>query len=720
MKQEDLYRILTRVQEYLSQKKYAFIIPEHLLLAIIQEPRFKEIAIYCKSDIDKIQNSIEEIISKQETVLETADILPTQEYNNTLKNAQMIAESSNSEIKVEHFLLSMLGNGSESFCFYVLMTNGISERKIKQFLSRNAGFGDVKFAVNLTQKALNGEFDKLIGRDREIERLIQVLHKKRSSCACLVGNPGTGKTAVIEGLAQRIANGNVPPTLENTGVWALDMGAIVAGTKLRGEFEERLKQTIESVLKNKNVILFIDELHMISGAGATSDGSMDAGNILKPYLTRNDFKCVGATTYEEYKKHIQKDKALARRFKKIDVLEPSKSETLQILQGIRGAYECFHGIKYPDNILELIVDLSEKYLFDQFFPDKAIELMDEIGSKYRSGLKQGEEASEKDVEELICSIANIPSVKVKDSEKVVLKDLSGNIKKELFGQDEIIDKIVKRIKIAKAGLTNKNKPLAVFGMIGNSGVGKTELAKLLAKHLGISFLKFDMSEYSEKNSTSKLIGTSPGYVGFEQAGALTEPLIRNPHCVVLFDEIEKADPAIYDLLLQVMDEGRLTDNNNREASFRNSIILMTSNVGCSKAESSNSYIGFIQDKNKKEDILDKSLKEAFSPEFRNRFTEIFRFSDLSKESIKRIVEKEIRKLNDNLSDKKIGIELTEKGIDFIVNNAVKEKMGGRPVERLVNKYVSEQIVDKILFEDFYDQKIIFDEINGDLKIVPKQ
>ena len=256
----------------------------------------------------------------------------------------------------------MFGNGSESFCFYVLMTNGISERKIKQFLSRNAGFGEVKFAVNLTQKALNGEFDKLIGRDREIERLIQVLHKKRSSCACLVGNPGTGKTAVIEGLAQRIANGNVPPTLENTGVWALDMGAIVAGTKLRGEFEERLKQTIESVLKNKNVILFIDELHMISGAGATSDGSMDAGNILKPYLTRNDFKCVGATTYEEYKKHIQKDKALARRFKKIDVLEPSKSETLKILQGIRSAYECFHGIKYPDNILELIVDLSEKYL----------------------------------------------------------------------------------------------------------------------------------------------------------------------------------------------------------------------------------------------------------------------------------------------------------------------------------------------------------------------
>ena len=715
MRNEELLRTLQKVQTVVETNRYAFILPEHILWALLDDQRFVEIAKFCNADIDHIRKMIKDLLNLQEKARILTDILPTQEYTKTIKTCALYAEMRSSEVRIEHILLAILSNGPESVATYSLLTNGITEEKINQFIDDSLCLKSVKFAVNLTEKALQGKIDPIIGREAEIERMIQILHKKRSSNALLVGNPGTGKSAVTEGLALKIATGNVPETLNGVGLWSLDMGAMVAGTKFRGEFEERLKNTIDSVLQNENVILFIDEIHNIVGAGGCSDGALDAGNILKPYLTDGNFRCIGATTYEEYKKHILKDRALARRFKKIDLKEPTKAETLRILHGLRPSYEKFHNVTFSNEVLESIVELSERYLTDQYFPDKAIELMDEIGSKYRSGLEAGKKAALEDVETLVCKIANIPGVRAKDSEKAVLKNLAENIKKELFGQDEIVDKVVNHIKLAKAGLSGKTKPLGCFGLIGNSGSGKTEFARQLAKHLGISFLKLDMSEYSEKNSVSKLIGTSPGYVGFEQSGSLTEPLIRTPHCVVLFDEIEKADPAIYDLLLQVMDEGRLTDNNNREASFRNAIILMTSNAGCARAEGAGTFIGFTGE-SRKESILDESLKKIFSPEFRNRFTEIFRFNDPGEETVAMIIDKEIRILNENTANKNIVVSLTPEAKEFILKKAMGEKMGGRPVERLIHKHVVEKLANAILFENLHDKVIVFEKNGENLQI----
>lgn len=714
---KEIFLILQKVQSIVEGKLFAFILPEHLLCALLDDPQFLEIAKFCKADVSRMKEIVAGVLNKQEKVQNISEIVPTQEFNKTLANCAVLAQMRSSVPKAEHIILALLKNGSDSVAAYALASNGITEEKVNQFIeskivSAQAGF-ECKYAVNLTEKAKQGVFDKVIGREQEIERVIQILHKKRSSNVILVGNPGTGKTAVMEGLAQRIVSGNVPDSIKDASIWALDLAGMISGTRYRGEFEERLKTAVDGILKNPNIILFIDEIHNLMGAGGTSDGAMDASNIIKPYLTNGDFHCVGATTYEEYKKHILKDKAFARRFKKIDLTEPTLAETVEILKGLRPAYEEFHKVKFSDDVLDSIVELSDRFLIDQYFPDKAIEVMDEIGSRYRSGVKHGENASVADVEELICKIANIPSVTAKASEKDTLRDLAKNIKSNLFGQDEIVDQVVRHIKLAKAGLTNKNKPLGVFGMIGSSGSGKTEFAKQLASALGIGFLHLDMSEYSEQYSVSKLIGASPGYVGFEQAGALTEPLIRNPHCVVLLDEIEKADQSVYHLLLQVMDEGRLRDNNNREASFRNAIILMTSNVGCAEASSASDLIGF-GGGSRKEDILDDALKQAFSPEFRNRFTAIFRFHDLDKDTLALVLEKEIRKLNQSLEEKKIVVELTTDAKEFLLEKALEENMGARPIERLVQSFVTEKLVDQILFEGIQDTTVRFDKLDGGL------
>ena len=716
MSNPEMYRILQRVQNTVQKQMHLYIIPEHLLISAAEEDRFDEIVNFCKSNKENILKIVNETIDSLEKANVYSDITATPEYTKTLKICTDYAESKKSEIRVEHVLLAILNLGPDSLANYALVSNKITLEMVEKFISQDKNKADFKYAENLTEKARNGEFDKIIGRKNELERIIQILHKKRSSNVILVSLPGVGKTALVQGLASKIAKNEVPDSLKNVNIWSLDLGSMIAGTRFRGEFEERLKMTINNVLKDGNVVLFIDEIHNIIGAGSGSDSSLDAGNILKPYLTDGRFRCIGATTYEEYKKHILKDRAFARRFKKIDLTEPSQQETIEILNGLRESYESFHGIKFPTEVLGKITELSDRYLTDQYFPDKAIEIMDEIGSKYRSGLKTGPEATVEDVEELICKIANIPNIEASKNDKDLLKNLSQNLKRELFGQDEIIEKIVNHIKVAKAGLTKKTKPICVFGMIGRSGTGKTELAKLLAKNLGISFLKLDMSEYSEKNSVSKLIGTSPGYVGFEQSGALTEPLIRNPNCVVLFDEIEKADKSIYDLLLQVMDEGRLTDNNNRIASFRNAIILMSSNVGCAKAEKVGNFIGFLENESKKESVLDSALKSTFSPEFRNRFTEIFKFNDLDRNVIAMIVDKEIKNLNDSLKEKKIEVILNDEAKDFIVEKAMQEDMGGRPVERLIQRHVAEKIVDAILFANLSDTFITFKKGNDDLKI----
>ena len=510
-----------------------------------------------------------------------------------------------------------------------------------------------------------------------------------------------GKSAIVEGLALRITQGEVPDSVKDKQVYALDVSSMLAGSKFRGEFEERLQNVIKDCASNPNIILFIDEIHNICGAGGNGDGSMDASNIIKPYLSRGELHCIGATTYEEYKKHIEKDKAFCRRFKKIDIGEPNIEETCKILFGLKDKYEEFHHVKFEDEIIKYIVTLSDRYIIDRAFPDKAIDIMDEIGAKYHSGLLQGEFVTKKDVESVICAIANIPKIEADDNEKEKLKTLSFKIKENLYGQDEIVDKIVRQIRINKSGMGNKEKPIFSAIFIGSSGTGKSELARQLASALGIGFVKLDMSEYSEEYSVSKLIGSAAGYVGYDQPGALTEPLIRQPHCVILLDEIEKAHHNVYNLLLQVLDEGKLTDNHGKEANFRNAIVLMTSNIGCNDADNANSPIAFTpNDKdllNKQNKILGDTFKQQFPPEFRNRLTNVFYFNPIDKVSMGMIVEKNIKRINQALKDKLVNISIADDAKKYFVDKAFEEKAGGRPVERLIDEYVSEKVADEILF-----------------------
>ena len=529
-----------------------------------------------------------------------------------------------------------------------------------------------------------------------------------------------GKSAIVEGLALKIANDDVPKSLVGKTIYAIDIASMVAGTKFRGEFEDRLEKVIKEAVANENAIMFIDELHTIVGAGS-SEGSMDSANILKPYLSRGQLRIIGATTYDEYKNKIEKDKALCRRFKKIDLAEPSKEETLEILKGLRPKYEEFHGIEFSDEVLQSAVDLSSKYIIGKFFPDKAIDIIDEVGAKYHSGVKTGKVATKDDVEEVICSIANIPKISVETDEKDKLRTLGDRIKGNLFGQDEIVDKLVRQVRMNKAGLSNPGRPLSAL-LLGSTGTGKTELAKTLAKELGIGFTKLDMSEYQEEYSVSKLIGSAAGYVGYEQSGALTEPLIKNPHQVLLLDEIEKANKSVYDLLLQVLDEGKLTDNHGREASFKHAIVLMTTNVGYANASTMSKAMGFAKTETdealRTQKAIEDAYKKKFSPEFRNRLTDVFYFNNLNEQVMGMIVDKNIRNLQSALDDKNVKVVLSDKAKKWIVDKAVAEKAGGRPVERIVNSEITEKLADEILFGALSENggEIFVDEQDDALKL----
>lgn len=703
----ELLRILKNVTRLIERNKYAYIVPEHLLWGCLQEERFQQLAKSCGAKLDVVRSKVDEFLDGLERVEDESDIVPTKEYTKTIKNCSYLADKRFSEVRVEHIVLALLDLGESSDAAYILGEAGFTAELVEKFMSGELGGGVAKFAVEMVGRAREDRYDRLVGRGQELERIVQILHKKRSCNPLLLANPGVGKSAIVEGLAKRIAEGNVPESLKGATLWSLNLGSMIAGTKFRGEFEERLKETIESVTKDENAIVFIDEIHSIVGTGSSADGAMDASNILKPYLTDRSFRCIGATTYDEYRKHILKDKALARRFKKIDVAEPSHEETVEILKGLRDSYQEFHGVSFPDDVLESIVALCGQYLTEQYFPDKAIEVMDEIGSRYHSGACSGETATVHDVEELVARLANIPSVKVKDDGREALRNLEENVKAELYGQDEIVEKVTRHIKTAKAGLTSKTKPLGVFALLGQTGCGKTELVKQIARNMDCAFLKFDMSEYSEKGSVAKLVGTSPGYVGFEQAGALTEAVFRNPNSVILFDELEKADPAIYNLLLQVMDEGRLTDNTNRTALFNNTVIFMTGNVGSAAAETARNSIGFGGGESNAGKVLDESLAREFPPEFRNRFTDILRFNPLDRKAFAMIVDKEIRKLNEKLAERSLVVSLSSPAKEFIIDEAMGEKMGGRPVERLVGKHIAEKLVDAILFDDLKDKSLLF-------------
>ena len=696
----EVKKIVNKVQTFVEKKKHAFVLPEHLLNVLMEDVKVNKFLKTISCDKNNILKDLDEFFKTSETTDDLSKIVTTQSYTSTIQRAIMLAGMRAKEPDSLYLLCSLYGE-KESYATYFLMKNGVNEESVLDYIQKRSESQTTyleKYAVNLVDMARLNNIGRIIGREEETDRMIQILNKKKSNNCIICGVSGVGKSAVVEGLAKRIAEDNVPDSIKGFDVWALDMGAMIAGTKFRGEFEERIQKVVEEVSKNKSCFLFIDEIHNVVGAGVGQDGALDASNILKPYLSRGELRVIGATTYDEYKSKILKDKAFARRFKKIDLNEPSKEDTVEILKGIRKEYEEYHNVIYSDEILNYIVDLSSRFVIDRYFPDKAIDILDEIGSQFRSGLKTGSEVHKEDVEEIVCKIANIKEITTSDVEKDKLKSLSVNIKKELYGQDETVDKIVKKIKLVKAGLFNRGKTLS-FLLNGPTGTGKTEFVKRLAENLGMSFVKLDMSEYSLEMDVNKLTGCAQGFVGFEQSGALTEPLIRQPNTIVLLDEIEKAHKNVFNLLLQVMDEGKLTDNNGREANFKNAILFMTSNVGISQSEQTSASVGFFKDdtSKKKEEMIEKTMKKVFSPEFRNRIEEICVFNELDSESIKNIVYKNIRRINNDLLEKNVTVELKDSAANQIVELSMKEKLGGRPVERFVNKFVSEKIVDEILY-----------------------
>ncbi len=547
------------------------------------------------------------------------------------------------------------------------------------------------FCLNLNELAQKGKIDPLIGREKEVDRLIQILCRRKKNNPILVGEAGVGKTAIAEGLARKIVEKQVPKILKDTIIYSLDLGSVVAGTKYRGEFEERIKNIIAELIAMDDVIIFIDEIHNIFGAGSP-DGVLDAANLLKPALASGNLRCIGATTYKEYKNTFEKNSAVARRFQKVDVKATNNEESYQILQGLKSSFEKFHKVKYSDDSLKLAVELSDKYIHGRYLPDKAIDLIDEAGSKAKISSKR--KINAKDIENIVAKIAKIPNKTVSNNDKLVLKSLALSLKKLIFGQDEAINGLVDAIKLSRAGLKDLEKPIGSFLFTGPTGVGKTEVCKQLAKQMGIKFLRFDMSEYMEAHSVSKLIGSPPGYVGFDQGGLLTESVHNNPYCIVLLDEIEKAHFDIFNILLQIMDYGSLTDNNGKTVNFSNVILVMTSNVGADKLEKSS--IGF---SNSEANEVDNSaeVKKVFSPEFRNRLTDIIEFSYLSNQSILAIAGKLLSELSILLQEKNITLSITTKAKQLLVKQGYNKKLGARPMQRLISRKIKQPIAEKLLF-----------------------
>ena len=699
----EIKKIVSEVQTYVEKNHHAFVLPEHLLYILLDDSKVSAFLKRLKFNKKEVKENLEHFFEDIEKVKDVSKIVATTSYTQVIQKAIVLADMRACSPDTLH-IFHALYNSEETFARYYLLKQGLKEEDIIDYIQSRSTIKTThleKYATNLVDMARMGCINKIGGRNKEVERMIQILNKKKSNNVILTSMPGVGKSAVVEGLAKRICDGDVPEAIKGYDVWAIDLSSMISGTKFRGEFEERLNNVIKEISTNPKCFTFIDEIHTVVGAGSGAEGSLDASNILKPYLSRGELRLIGATTYDEYKNRILKDKAFSRRFKKIDLKEPNYDETLEILEGIKGEYEEYHGVKYDTEILKLIIELSGRYVVDKFYPDKAIDVLDEVGSQYRSGIKFGEFVKKEDVEDVICRMANIKEITSSVGEKDKVKNLSENIKKELFGQEETVDKIVRKVKMAKAGLANKGKPLVVSLLLGKTGTGKTEFAKQLAKNLDMNFVKLDMSEYSLEMDVNKLTGCAQGFVGYEQSGALTEPIIQNPNTVLLLDEIEKAHKNVYNLLLQMMDEGKLTDNNGREANYKNSIVIMTSNVGVAQAEETSDVAGFIRSVEEKEkdklEVMEKVMKKYFSPEFRNRIQEICVFNDLNEKSLRMIVDKNVRRINNDLKEKNIEIVLTDNAIDKIVEESAKEKMGGRPVERLVNKHISEKIVDEILY-----------------------
>ena len=702
------------------QKRHEFVTVEHLLLALVDNPSAADALRACGAQPEVLRRELSKFIADHTPTMTGEgdyDTQPTLGFQRVVQRAILHAQSSGKkEINGASVLAAIYGE-KDSHAVYHLQKQGVSRLDVVNYIAHGvskvqpakavpeegaeSGSDKVEagpleqFTHNLNAQALAGRIDPLIGRHDELERVVQVLCRRRKNNPLLVGEAGVGKTAIAEGLARRVVEGDVPEVLAQAQVYALDMGALLAGTKYRGNFEQRLKSVLKALQNNPNAVLFIDEIHTLIGAGAASGGTMDASNLLKPALSSGQLKCIGATTYTEFRGVFDKDSALSRRFQKIDVPEPSVAETIDILKGLKSRFEAHHGIKYSNTALTSAVELSARYITDRHLPDKAIDVIDEAGAAQRilPKSKQKKTISKSDIEEIVAKIARIPSQHVSVDDRSALKNLDRDLKNVVFGQDPAIDALAKAIKMARSGLGSPGKPIGSFLFSGPTGVGKTEVARQLAFCLGIELQRFDMSEYMERHAVSRLIGAPPGYVGFDQGGLLTEAISKKPHCVLLLDEIEKAHPDIFNILLQVMDHGTLTDNNGRKADFRNVIIIMTTNAGA--ADLQKSSMGFTSVKEAGDEMAE--IKRLFSPEFRNRLDATISFRMLDHAVILRVVDKFLMQLEEQLHEKKVEAHFTDAIKEMLAAKGFDPLMGARPMSRLIQDSIRAALADELLF-----------------------
>ena len=702
---------------------------EHLLLALIDEPDAAKVMQACSVDLESLKKSLEDFISDDLSTLITEvegnEAVPTAAFQRVIQRAAIHVQSSGrTEVTGANVLVAIFAERESNAAYFLQeqdMTRYDAVNYIAHGVAKDPSFGEArpisgasdleeetqapeeegkesalaKYCVDLNAKSKAGDVDPLIGRDHEVERCVQVLCRRRKNNPLLVGDPGVGKTAIAEGLARKIVNGDTPEVLQGATIYSLDMGALLAGTRYRGDFEERLKAVVTELEEHPDAVLFIDEIHTVIGAGATSGGAMDASNLLKPALQGGKLRCMGSTTYKEFRQHFEKDRALSRRFQKIDVNEPTVEDSIKILKGLKPYFETHHDIKYTADAIKTAVELSSKYINDRKLPDKAIDVIDEAGAAQHlvAESKRRKTIGAKEIEAVVAKIARIPPKNVSKDDTELLQDLEKTLKRVVFGQDTAIEALSASIKLARAGLREPEKPIGNYLFAGPTGVGKTEVAKQLASTLGVEMLRFDMSEYMEKHAVSRLIGAPPGYVGFDQGGLLTDGVDQHPHCVLLLDEIEKAHPDVYNILLQVMDHGKLTDHNGRAVDFRNVILIMTSNAGA--AEQAKAAIGFGRDRREGEDTA--AIERQFSPEFRNRLDAVISFAPLPKEVILQVVEKFVLQLEAQLMDRNVSIELTRPAAEWLAEKGYDDRMGARPLGRVIQEEIKKPLAEELLF-----------------------
>jgi len=720
MLSEELEDTLRRALAIAGDYAHEFATLEHLLLAMTEDPDALSVLTGCKVDVEQLREMLQTHIDDEFAAIvnpsENLEVQPTSGFQRVVQRAIIHTQSSGRGPATGANILIAMYSERESHAVWFLNSLNMSRLDAVSFVSHGNGEqvrgadeqndkdGDdsaasadalAEYAVNLNTKAEEGRIDPLIGRDKEVDRTIQVLCRRTKNNPLYVGDPGVGKTAIAEGLALRITSGEVPDVLKTAVIYALDMGQLLAGTRYRGDFEERLKAVMKKVEGDENAILFIDEIHTIIGAGATSGGAMDASNLLKPALQSGDLRCIGSTTYKEFRSYFEKDRALARRFQKIDVAEPSLPDTIKILQGLKSRYESHHGVRFTHAAIKTAAELASRYINDRKLPDKAIDVIDEAGAAQNlvPASRRRQVIGQKEVEATIASMARIPAKNVSSDDKTALQTLEGDLKRMVFGQDTALSALSSAIKLSRAGLREPEKPIGSYLFSGPTGVGKTEAARQLSEILGVKLIRFDMSEYMERHTVSRLIGAPPGYVGFDQGGLLTDAVDQTPHAVLLLDEIEKAHPDLFNILLQVMDHGRLTDSNGKSVDFRNVVLIMTTNAGAS--EMTKQLIGF--GRGQKTDADTDAIEKTFTPEFRNRLDAVIPFAPLEIDTVRLVVDKFIMQLEAQLTDKDVEIELDEAARNWLAARGYDATFGARPLSRLVQEHIKKPLADELLF-----------------------